>query len=59
VKKVENHYPTMPQADICALQIPSADNAALFLWATAPKLPEALEVMKAWGFTYKTCFGMG
>lgn len=26
----------------------------LFLWATAPKLPEALETMKSWGFQYKT-----
>jgi len=30
------------------------DNAVLFLWATHPLLPEALEVIKAWGFTYKT-----
>jgi N6-adenosine-specific RNA methylase IME4 len=26
----------------------------LFLWATNPLLPEALKVMRAWGFTYKT-----
>ena len=26
----------------------------LWLWATVPLLPEALEVMKAWGFKYKT-----
>jgi N6-adenosine-specific RNA methylase IME4 len=26
----------------------------LFLWATAPKLIEALEVMRAWGFSYRT-----
>lgn len=32
----------------------AADNCALFLWATYPKLPEAMAVMKAWGFTYKT-----
>ena len=29
-------------------------NSVLYLWATAPKLLEALEVMKAWGFTYKS-----
>ena len=28
----------------------------LFLWATAPMLPEALEVMAAWGFEYRTNF---
>jgi N6-adenosine-specific RNA methylase IME4 len=36
------------------LNIPAADNAILFLWATAPKMQEAVDVMEAWGFTYKT-----
>ena len=52
----ENHYPTMPTDDICALfeQIgsPAARDAVLFLWATNPMLPDALRVMAAWGFTY-------
>ena len=39
---------------IKALDVPAADDCVLFLWATAPMLPEALEVMKAWGFTYKS-----
>ncbi|MGR3292531.1 MAG: MT-A70 family methyltransferase [Candidatus Scalindua sp.] len=51
---IETHYPTLTQDKIKNLQIPSADNSVLYLWATAPKLLEALEVMKAWGFTYKT-----
>jgi N6-adenosine-specific RNA methylase IME4 len=29
-------------------------DAVLFLWATFPQLPEALETIKAWGFKYKT-----
>lgn len=29
-------------------------SAVLFLWATTPMLPEALSVMEAWGFKYKT-----
>ena len=53
-RKIENQYPTMEVADICALNVPSADNAVLYLWATAPLLVEALQVMEAWGFTYKT-----
>jgi N6-adenosine-specific RNA methylase IME4 len=32
------------------------EDAVLFLWATAPMLPEALRVMTAWGFAYKTHF---
>jgi N6-adenosine-specific RNA methylase IME4 len=50
----EAHYPTMALADICALTVPAAKNSVLYLWGTAPLLPEALQVMTAWGFTYKT-----
>lgn len=53
-REVENHYPTMTHADICAVPVPAADNAVLVMWAVAPQLPEALEVMTAWGFTYRT-----
>jgi N6-adenosine-specific RNA methylase IME4 len=53
-REIENQYPTMTVEEICALKIPSAENSVLYLWATAPKLLEALAVMKAWGFTYKT-----
>lgn len=30
------------------------ENAALFLWATNPFVPQALRVIEAWGFVYKT-----
>jgi len=55
-RKIENQYETMDLKDIQELlpRFPIADNAVLFLWATAPKLREALGVMDAWGFTYKT-----
>ncbi len=49
----EDQYPTMPLADICALEIPATKDAVLFLWATSPLLPEALKVIEAWGFSYK------
>ena len=50
----KNHYPTMSLADICALPIPAADNCALFMWGCWSLMPEAFEVIKAWGFEYKT-----
>ena len=53
-RKIENHYPTMDNNDIANMKVPAKDNCVLFMWATAPKLIEALDVMKAWGFTYKT-----
>jgi N6-adenosine-specific RNA methylase IME4 len=51
-----NHYPVMCLEEIEALQIPAAKDAVLFLWATVPMLPQALETMAAWGFTYKSHF---
>jgi site-specific DNA-methyltransferase (adenine-specific) len=49
-------YDLMSLADICALPVAdlAAKNCALFMWATYPLLPEALEVIRAWGFSYKT-----
>ena len=53
-RAIENQYPTMSVEDICALPVPSEKDSVLYLWATAPKLLEALNVMKSWGFEYKT-----
>lgn len=55
-KSASAHYDTMSLEDICILPVANIadDNCVLFLWATFPNLPEALEVIKAWGFTYKT-----
>lgn len=52
----EQHYSTMSQEDICRLPIKSisAKDSILFLWATFPQLPAALQVISAWGFKYKT-----
>lgn len=55
-RSIENHYPTMDLADICALPVSelATDDAMLYLWATAPKLAECLRVIEAWGFEYRT-----
>jgi N6-adenosine-specific RNA methylase IME4 len=52
----EHKYPVMKDKDLMALPVGdlAADNSAMFMWATWPKLPTALEVMSAYGFTYKT-----
>lgn len=51
------HYQTMTMADIAALPIAenAAEDCALFCWICWPTLPDALEIIKGWGFTYKTC----
>lgn len=52
----EKHYSTMTVDDLCKL--PVADicdkDAILFMWATFPQLREALQVIEAWGFKYRT-----
>ena len=61
-RATENHYPTLLVKDICRLkdknkvriQDKFQDNAVLYLWATAPKLNESFQVIREWGFTYKT-----
>ena len=52
----ENHYPTMSIEQLCALDVEKItdENCTLFLWSTFPFLPEALRLIKAWGFMYKT-----
>ncbi len=51
----EKHYPTMPLEEIKALEPRAADNSVLFLWAVTCLLPQALEVIAAWGFEHKSC----
>ena len=57
-RDASNHYPVQALEQIKALDVASiaAPDCVLFLWATAPMLPEALEVMAAWGFEYRTNF---
>ncbi len=53
----DRHYNTMSIEELCKLPIANItdDDCMLFLWATFPQLVEALQLIKAWGFEYKTC----
>ena len=55
-RDVEKHYDTMSTADICAMPVRdiAAKDAHLFLWATGPCLPQAFNVIEAWGFRFST-----
>jgi len=54
----DDYYPLMRTSDICALPIRdlAEQDSVLFLWTTSPHLPEAFDVIFAWGFEYKTSF---
>lgn len=49
-------YPTMPVADLCALEVSkiAARDAVLFMWTVPAVFPDALAVVESWGFTFKT-----
>lgn len=54
-RAIENQYPTMSAGELAALEPPAADDAVMFMWATSPKLAEALDLLSAWDFAYRTC----
>lgn len=53
----ESHYPCMSISEMCALPIRDIanDDSVLLMWTTMPMLEVSFEVIKAWGFKYKTC----
>jgi len=55
-RSADRHYPTMRKADIQKLPVPKIceKDSVLLLWVTAPCLIEGIELIEAWGFTYKT-----
>lgn len=56
-RDLDNQYPTMDLEAILGLPVDqlATRDCVLFLWTTAPKLPEGMAVLNCWGFTYKTC----
>jgi N6-adenosine-specific RNA methylase IME4 len=55
-RSAEAHYDCMTFAKLCGLPVRNyaAPNCCLFLWTTDPMLRHALELIDAWGFTFKT-----
>jgi N6-adenosine-specific RNA methylase IME4 len=51
-----SRYSTMTLAEICELPVAqiAAPTAHLYLWVPNALLPEGLEVMRTWGFNYKS-----
>lgn len=50
-------YPTMHWTDLASLPVKTlcTDDAVMFMWITWPHLKDALRLLEAWGFEYKTC----
>lgn len=50
------HYACMDTDDLAGLPVSqlAKPDAALIMWATAPMLPDAINLMRSWGFTFKS-----
>lgn len=53
---IDGRYKLMTLEDLKVMPIKeiSTKDAVCFMWVTNPLLPEGLELLKAWGFKYKT-----
>ena len=58
-RAADMHYGTMSLPAIMAMDIPAAEDCALFLWATAPMLPQALESHCGMGLHLQIAMRMG
>lgn len=52
----ERHYRTMSKLELESLPVNNLaeQDCTLFLWITFPKIQDGLDLIKAWGFDYKT-----
>ncbi len=55
-KSVIHHYQTMKLDEMKKLKVNeiAEKDCLLFMWSSSPHLPQAIELMNAWGFEYKT-----
>lgn len=56
IKPLSDHYGSMTLPEMCSLPVKDITDkdAACFMWVTDSHLDEALALMAAWGFQYKT-----
>lgn len=53
-RKADSHYSVMSHADLCALDVPAARDCALFMWVVDSHIDAGVELIRAWGFEFKT-----
>ena len=55
-RSASRHYDCMTLSELCSLPVAdlATKDAALFVWVVQPLIPQALHLIEAWGFTYKT-----
>jgi N6-adenosine-specific RNA methylase IME4 len=56
-RALSNQYPVMDLEAICTMPVAEvmADDSILFLWVPSAKLEEGFDVVRCWGYSYRTC----
>ncbi len=56
MKSPDQHYPTVTTSDLCKIPVSdwAAKDAFLCMWVVDPKLPDAFDLARAWGFEFIT-----
>jgi len=51
-----DHYPTMTLKEMLSLKVPDicSEDCLIFMWSTGPFLAESIDLIRGWGFQYKT-----
>tara|TARA_A100001515_G_C4591900_1_gene216268 strand:+ start:5445 stop:6113 length:669 start_codon:yes stop_codon:yes gene_type:complete len=51
-----DHYPTMKPNELCEMNVKhiASNNCICYMWTTGPQLDISIDVLKAWGFKFKT-----
>ena len=49
-----NHYATQSEEYLANMPMPAADDCILFMWSTQEHLDQAMRLIEAWGFIYKS-----
>ena len=53
-RSAHQHYAVSPLDRLAEFQIPAAENSALFMWVVDSHLDQGIELMRRWGFEFKT-----
>lgn len=53
-RSAHQHYAVEPLDALAGMEVPAADNCALFLWAVDSHLDQGIALIERWGFEFKT-----
>jgi N6-adenosine-specific RNA methylase IME4 len=53
-RRVHQHYEVVDRERLAAMEVPATDDCALFMWVVDSHLDQGIDLIRAWGFEFKT-----